>query len=340
MGYKQIHLKETEALMKIDFHNHFYPTEYLKKLEEWGSRYEFTRDAMGLRIVKEKGARFLGITPQMEDPEKRIADMDRLGIDIQVLTLSTPNVYFSTKKRNLYLAQLTNDYYAGLCQKYPKRFLAFASIPLKHPDDAIPELHRCIKDLGMKGVVLGTNIDGKHLHVKEYWPFYEEVHRMDLPIFLHPMVPAHPETMAEWPLVPLIGFVMDTTLTVSKMIYSGLFEKYQNLTLILPHTGGTIPFLYERINNGYRAFPECREHISKLPAEYLKDFYYDTVSFHKPALMSAYQTFGADHMVLGSDYPHVIGDMARAISTVEEMDIPAEDKAKILGENGKKILKM
>ena len=94
--------------MKIDFHNHFYPTEYLKKLEKWGSRYEFTYDATGLKIVKEKGARYLGITAQMEDPERRIADMDRLGIDLQVLTLSTPNVYFSTRKRNLTLARLAN----------------------------------------------------------------------------------------------------------------------------------------------------------------------------------------------------------------------------------------
>ena len=326
--------------MKIDFHNHFYPSEYLKKLEEWGRRYEFTHDATGLKIVKEKGARFLGITPQMEDAEKRIADMDRLGLDIQVLTLSTPNVYFSTRKRNLHLAKLSNDYYAELCQKYPKRFIAFASVPLGHPEDAIPELQRCVKDLGMKGVVLGTNIDGRHLHVKEFWPFYEEVSRMDLPIFLHPMVPTHPETMAEWPLVPLIGFVMDTTLTVSKMVYSGLFEKYPNLTLILPHSGGTIPFLLERINNGYKAFPDCRDHISKAPSEYLKNFYYDTVSFHRPALMCTYHTFGADRMVLGSDYPHVIGDMARSISNIEELDIPAEDKAKILGGNGKKILKL
>jgi aminocarboxymuconate-semialdehyde decarboxylase len=326
--------------MKIDFHNHFYPSEYLKKMEQWGRRYEFTHDATGLKIVKEKGARFLGITSQMENPEERISDMDQLGLDIQVLTLSTPNVYFSTRKRNLYLARLVNDYFADLCQKYPKHFIAFASVPLGHPDDAIPELHRCVKDLGMKGIVLGTNIDGKHLHVKEFWPFYEEVNRMDLPIFLHPMVPVHPETMAEWPLVPLVGFVMDTTLTVSKMVYSGLFEKYPNLTLILPHLGGTIPFLYERINNGYRAFPDCREHISKLPSEYLKKFYYDTVSFHKPSLMCGYHTVGADHMVLGSDYPHVIGDMSKSISTIEELDIPREDKEKIFGGNGKKILKL
>jgi aminocarboxymuconate-semialdehyde decarboxylase len=272
--------------------------------------------------------------------EQRIADMDRIGIDIQVLTLTTPNVYFSTRKRNLTLAKMSNDFFAELCQKYPQRFIAFASVPLGHPEDAIEELHRAVKDLRMKGVVLGSNIDGKHLHSKEFWPFYEEVNRLNLPIFIHPMVPIHPETMAEFPLVPLIGFLMDTTQSVAKMVYSGLFEKYPNLTLILPHLGGTLPFIFERLDNGYRSYVECQPYIKKFPSEYLKRFYYDTVSFYRPALMCTYDAVGADHMVLGSDYPHVIGDISKSVSSIEALDISQEEKEKILGENGKKILKL
>ena len=326
--------------MKIDFHNHFYPPEYLKKLEQWGRRYEFIQDPTGLKIVKEKGARFLGITSQHVSVEQRIADMDRIGIDIQVLTLTTPNVYFSTRKRNLFLAKMSNDFFAELCQKYPQRFIAFASVPLNHPEDAIEELHRAVKDLGMKGVILGSNIDGKHLHSKEFWPFYGEVDRLNLPIFIHPMVPAHPESMVEFPLVPLVGFVMDTTLSVAKMVFSGLFEKFPNLTLILPHLGGTLPFLFERIDNGYRAYVECQANITKPPSQYLKQFYYDTVSFYQPALMCTYYSVGADHMVLGSDYPHVIGDISKSVSSINALDIPFEDKEMIFGKNGKKILKL
>jgi aminocarboxymuconate-semialdehyde decarboxylase len=326
--------------MKIDFHNHFYPPEYLKRLEQWGRRYEFIQDPTGLKIVKEKGARFLGITSQHVSVEQRIADMDRIGIEIQVLTLTTPNVYFSTRKRNLFLAKMSNDFFAELCQKYPQRFIAFASVPLNHPEDAIEELHRAVKDLGMKGVVLGSNIDGKHLHSEEFWPFYGEVDRLNLPIFIHPMVPAHPESMVEYPLVPLVGFVMDTTLSVAKMVYSGLFEKFPNLTLILPHLGGTLPFLFERIDNGYRAYRECQANITKPPSQYLKQFYYDTVSFYQPALMCTYYSVGADHMVLGSDYPHVIGDISKSVSSINALDIPFEDKEMIFGKNGKKILKL
>src|SRR3989304_979553 len=305
--------------MKIDFHNHFYPPEYVKKLEGGGKRCGFVQDPTGLKIASEKGARFLGITSQHVNVEQRIADMDRIGIDIQVLTLTTPNVYFSTRKRNLHLAKMSNDFFAELCQKYPQRFIAFASVPLKHPEDAIKELHRAVKDLGMKGVVLGSNIDGKHLHSKEFWPFYEEVDRLNLPIFIHPMVPAHPEAWAELPLVPFIGFVMDTTVTLAKMVLSGVFEKFPNLTMILPHLGGTLPFLFGRIDSGYGSY--FKGLVTKLPTEYLKRFYYDTVSFYQPALTCTYLAVGADHMVLGSDYPHVIGDISRAVSSIEEMNI-------------------
>ena len=326
--------------MKIDFHNHFYPPGYLEKLEQWGKRYEFVQDPTGLKIVKEKGARFLGITSQHVSPEQRIEDMTRIGIDLQVLTLTTPNVYFSTRKRNLYLARMSNDFFADLCQKHPRHFTAFASVPLKHPEDAIHELYRAIKELGMKGVVLGTNIDGKHLHSREFWPFFEEADRLGVPISLHPMVPAHPEALAEYPLVPLVGFVADTTFSVSKMVFSGLFERFPNLTLILPHLGGTLPFLFERLDNGYRAYQECQPNITRPPSQYLKNLYYDTVSFYPPSLMCTYLAVGADHMVMGSDYPHVIGDISRSVSSITEMPIPQEEKEKIFGENGKKILKL
>jgi aminocarboxymuconate-semialdehyde decarboxylase len=327
--------------MRIDFHNHFYPPGYLEKFEEWGKRsFEFTPGPNGIKIVTQKGARFLAITPQHVSVEQRLADMDRIGIDMEVLTLTSPSVYFSTRKRNLYLAKMSNDFFADLCQKYPQRFVAFGTVPLLNVDDSIAELHRFAKDLGMKGVVLGSNIGGKHLHSKEFWPFYEEVDRLGLTIFIHPMVPLHPEPFSEFVLVPLVGFCMDTTVTVAKMVFSGLFEKHPNLTMILPHLGGTLPFLFERLDAGYNAYAECKPNITKPPSTYLKKFYYDTVSFYTPALMCTYGAVGADHMVMGSDYPHVIGDITRSVSSIQNLNIPQEEKEKILGGNGKKILKL
>jgi aminocarboxymuconate-semialdehyde decarboxylase len=235
---------------------------------------------------------------------------------------------------------MSNDFFADLCQKHPSRFVAFGTVPLCHPDDAVEELHRMVKDLGMKGVVMGSNVGGKHLHSKEFWPLYEEINRLNVPIFIHPMVPEHAEPFAEFVLVPLVGFCMDTTVSVAKMVFSGLFERYPNLTLILPHLGGTLPFLFERIDAGYKSYAECQPHITKPPTHYLKKFYYDTVSFYTPALTCTYLAVGADHMVMGSDYPHVIGDITRSVSSILELNIPQEEKEKILGGNAKRILKL
>ena len=327
--------------MRIDLHNHFYPPGYLEKFQQWGKhRYEFMPEKDGLTIVKQKGARFLAITPQHVSVEQRLEDMDRIGIDVQVLTLTSPSVYFSTRKRNLYLARMSNDFFADLCLKHPNRFVALGTVPLANLDDAVEELHRAVKDLGMKGVVLGSNVGGKHLHSKEFWPLYEEIHRLNVPIFIHPMVPEHPEPFAEFVLVPLVGFCMDTTVSVAKMVFSGLFEKYPDLTLILPHLGGTLPFLFERIDAGYKSYAECQPFITKPPTHYLKNFYYDTVSFHAPALMCTYLAVGADHMVMGSDYPHVIGDITRSVSSILDLHIPQDEKEKILGGNAKRILKL
>lgn len=326
--------------MRIDLHTHFYPPDYLEALQVLDTDLEVIRDSNGVKIVKDKGARILTMTPQMSDPAERIREMDQVGVDIQVLSLSTPNVYFAPDEDSIALAQMTNDYLADLCDAYPHRFMCLASVPLNDVGPAIEELHRAIHELGMNGLIIGSNIKGKPLNSAEFRPFFEEVDRLSLPVLVHPMTPAGVELMLEYGLAPLIGFVFDTTLAITRMIYSGMMERHSNIKFIVAHLGGAIPYLFERINNGYRAYPECRESLSVLPSHYLKDLYYDTVSFHEPALMCAYHTVGADHMVLGTDYPHVIGDMGESVSGIEGLQLPQEEKEMILGKNALRILRL
>lgn len=326
--------------MRIDLHTHFYPGEYLEALEALESTLEVSQDSSGLKIFKDKGARILGITPQMYDPVERIREMDQAGVGVQVLSLSTPNVYFAPDEDSLALARMTNDYLSGLCDAYPDRFMCLASVPLNNVEYAIEELHRAIDELGMNGLIIGSNIKGKPLNSPEFTPFFEEVNRLGLAVLIHPMTPAGVEVMYEYGLAPLIGFVFDTTMAITRMVYSGMMERYRNIKFIVAHLGGAIPYLFERINNGYRAFPECRENISVLPGQYLKELYYDTVSFHEPALMCGYQTVGAEHMVLGSDYPHVIGNIRECVSSIENLQLPQEEKEMILAENALRILRL
>jgi aminocarboxymuconate-semialdehyde decarboxylase len=157
---------------------------------------------------------------------------------------------------------------------------------------------------------------------------------------IHPMTPAGVEAMYEYGLAPLVGFVFDTTMAVTRMVYDGMMERYKNIKFVVAHLGGAIPYLFERINNGYRAYPECRERIKALPGEYLKGLYYDTVSFHEPALICAFQTVGAEHMVLGSDYPHVIGSIRESVFSIKALQVTEGEKELMLGKNAQRIMQL
>jgi aminocarboxymuconate-semialdehyde decarboxylase len=179
-------------------------------------------DPAGRSIITYNGARFFGITPPMTDVSKRIEDMDRVGIDVEVVSLSTPNVFFTDAKGQPDVAKMMNDAYADLVVRYPKRFKAFASIPMDSPDAALAELHRTVKTLKLNGVVLLSNIRGAALTDIRYRPFFEEANRMRVCIFLHPMLPVASEPFKEYVLGPIIGFPFDTTLAVARMCFAGM----------------------------------------------------------------------------------------------------------------------
>jgi aminocarboxymuconate-semialdehyde decarboxylase len=180
---------------------------------------------------------------------------------------------------------------------------------------------------------MGSNINGMGLDNPVFYPFYERISEYGLPIHIHPRAPLDKETYKDYRLGPIIGFEMDLCVAVVRLVMSGVMERYPNLHFIVSHLGGAIPYLAERIQNAYEAYPECRKHISKPAKEYLKRFCYDTVSFFEPALMCAYSFLGAGKMILGSDYPHVIGDIKRAVSSIERLPIPREDKELIYSVN-------
>ncbi|MCI0337276.1 MAG: amidohydrolase, partial [Acidobacteria bacterium] len=304
---------------RLDLHTHYYPETFFQKIRETQSEFSFDKDPTGRTIIKYRGARFFGITPPMTDAAKRIEDMDRVGIDIEVVSLSTPNVFFADEKRQPEIARMVNDAYAELVVKHPKRFKGFASIPMDAPDAALKELHRAIDELKLNGVILLSNIRGNPLTAPAYRPFFEEANRMKLCILLHPMLPANSEPFREYVLGPIIGFPFDTTLAVARMCYDGLLRDLPDIRWIIAHIGGAVPYLMERMDNGFRDFAECRVKIDQLPSTYLKRLYYDTVTFSPYTLNMARDLVGADHMVMGSDYPHMLGSIDRAVSSIESL---------------------
>lgn len=314
---------------KLDLHTHYYPPVYFEKIRELPSDFSFGKSPSGQTIITYRGARFFGVTPPMTDVAKRIEDMDGVGIDVEVVSLSTPNVFFAAAEHQPEIARMVNDAYAELMAQHPARFKAFASIPMDDPDAAVSELHRAIDELKMNGVILLSNIGGNALTSPQYRAFFTEANRMKLCILLHPMLPANTDPFREYVLGPIVGFMFDTTLAVARMCFDGMFRDFPDIRWIAAHLGGAVPYLMERMDNGWRDFVECRAKIDELPSVYLKRLYYDTVNFNPHMLMMVRDMIGADRMVMGSDYPHLLGSIDRAVSSIEALNISEEEKRQI-----------
>ncbi len=320
--------------MRIDVHCHYFPPEYLAEVLRIGAASTDPWD----RGWYDQMAGKAGNNPKMWAVEERIEEMDRAGVDIQALSTVIPNAYFEDGELSLRLAQTINDALADLCRRYPKRFRAFASVPIGHPQKAVDEMHRAIGKLGLHGLIIGDNIRGRTLDDPEFLPVFEEADKLGLPIFLHPMSPAGAESLAEFDLVSIVGFMFDNTQAAARLAFGGVMERCPNLKVIVPHLGGAFPYLIGRMDQDHRLRPQCRTKISELPSEYLKKMYVDTLSFHGPSLRCAYETMGPGHMLLGSDHPFALGGMEIITQSVKDMCLPPAEEAAILGGNAAGLL--
>jgi predicted TIM-barrel fold metal-dependent hydrolase len=313
--------------MKVDVHAHCYPKPYMGALRKIGID---EGGGVGIKIL------------EWSDSEERIAEMDKLGVDIQVLSLSAPNVYFPDVELSKDIAQMTNDVISEICKKYPDRFMCFASIPLNNSTYAIEELHRAINDLGMDGVVLGTNINQRSLSDDQFLPVFEELNKMKIPIALHPMRAIGENLMsaedAKFNIPSNVGFLFETTRTIAQMTFKGIFENYKNLTFILSHAGGAIPFVYPRWDITYLGRPNSHpiKKIPNLPSHYLKRHYYDTaLAYYPSSLRCTIDFVGLNHILFGTDAPYTMVDF-RAKDTIEKIEsygFAKEEKDKIYCKN-------
>lgn len=275
----------------------------------------------------------------IQNSQKRIADMDKSRIDIQALSIANhvqpPFLEFRPEVASAY-----NDLLAEVVAAHQDRFVGLATVPLQTPLAAAKELERTMKQLGFRGVEIGTSVNGRNLDAPELWPFYEKAQELHAFIFVHPTNVQGAERMPKYHLANLVGNPSATSLAVASIIFGGVLERFPRLTFCFAHAGGFAPYQRGRFEHGYLVRPECKEKLSKPPSEYFKRLYFDTITHYGPALTYLIETVGSDHVLLGSDYPADMADF-NPVSSVESLKtISSAEKKRVLGSNAIKLLNM
>lgn len=320
----------------IDVHNHFYPPEYLDALRSGKSVVKVTTDSRGNPHIHYPGDYNVAVAGH-RDIAYRHDVLEQEGVDTQVITLTTPGTHVESPTYAATLASLVNDAFTKIVAERGPRFASLATLPLNDPAASLRELRRAMEQLHLPGAMLFSNVNGVALADERFWPLYEYADARGAVLHIHPTSPVGVEAMTEYWLMPLVGFLMDTTLAAAHLVFSGVAERFPRITWVLGHLGGAIPYLAERLDRGYHAFSECRANIRKPPSEYLRTWYYDTVNFDANALELAIKFAGADHILAGSDYPHQIGSIPSMVNALRGLPIPDADRAKILGQNAARV---
>lgn len=281
---------------------------------------------------------------ESSDPEERIRVMEKYGIDMQVLTQTTPVLSGLKAGEAAEVCRITNDAIGKICRSHPDKFIPFAVVSLLDVKQAVCELDRGVNEWGCRGVTIGTNHNNQGVDDPENGPFYEKVCEYDIPVFLHPMNWNSYNLVQEDPAVMrLFGWPFDTTIALLRLIVSGTMERYPTLKIVTHHLGGGMfPFFSNRFNI---KFEKLKKEMKKPLSESLKRVYGDTaVDGTAAALPCGHAFFGTERMLFGTDYPFSPekGEvyLRENLAIMKDWDLPEEEKQKILGENAKKLLKL
>jgi aminocarboxymuconate-semialdehyde decarboxylase len=315
----------------IDVHTHMVSKEWFEVLREHGGFYTVTDG-----LISRNGTPFLTLTPEMFDYDMRLADMDKAGMDVSIVSLTCPNVFWGDADISRRAAILSNDDMTAAAARFPGRIQWLATLPWQYPDLAVAELDRCVA-AGAVGVMVLGNIDGKSLTDPHFAPVWEAIDARGLPVLVHPTTPPGVEQMDldKYHMAWSIGFPADTTIALARLILDGFFDRYAHVKIIGSHAGGTLPFLIARLDAGFDYFPSSREKIAKSPRQYLDRIWVDTITYSPRALEFTVAEFGVDHVLLGSDYPHKCGKMEEALQLVATL--PSDQAELVRHENARAL---
>jgi aminocarboxymuconate-semialdehyde decarboxylase len=286
---------------------------------------------------KATNARMFGaIASKLNGVDERLIDMDRLGVDVQVISPSPGQYYyFAPPEVGRDAARLVNDGVATAVAKEPARLVGMGSVPLQNVEMAIAEMRRCVSDLGLRGIEIGSNVAGRELVSEDLRKFFAAAEELDVLLFLHPLGFSHGQRLAEHYLDNIIGNPLESTIALSHLIFGGVLDCHPRLKLCVAHGGGYLPAYWGRMDHAYHAREDCRKHISRKPSSYLRQVWLDTLVFDREQLDGLIRCHGFEKLCLGTDYPF---DMAEPDPLGFHDHLPEDAKARILGLNAAELL--
>ena len=321
----------------IDIHTHFIPDVVATEASShpsWGVSVEQRDGAPWL--VHEQGFAY-PFFDIFHNARAKIADMDEKRIDRSILSLSpTMFNYWIPAGEGRTFSELANDALAELVASSPSRLAGLATLPLQDPQSAAAELARSVEELGLLGAQIGATVEGRQLDSPEFLPVWEAVDALGVPLVLHPYYVGPKTGLEDFYLTNIFGNPLETALTASRLIFSGLFDRFQKARVVLVHGGGFLPYQIGRLDHGWQVRPEAKSQLGAPPSEYLDRFFFDSITHHDGALAWLAALVGDDHVLLGSDLPFDMGD-PRPVERVERSLDSEESKDRVAGENAMKL---
>jgi len=324
----------------IDTHAHYFPESYLRLIAEHGKR-------CGTTVVSEGGRTFIQvglllrtgpITRHFYDLDDRVKTMDRMGVKMHALSLTQPMVYWADDDLGLQLCVAFNDAVSEAHRLHPDRFIGFACLPFQNPHLALQELERVATLPGIRGIYMATAVRDRELSDRSFFPVYERIADLGLPIFLHPMM-INNERLKQYYLINTLGNPFETAIAASHLIFGGVLDAFPKLEVSLPHAGGALPILRGRLDRGFEVRGECKT-IPRPPSEYLKRFTYDTISYSEPSMDYLVGVVGADRIMMGSDYCFDIAynDPVKFVNGMKSLN--DEQRRQVLWGNAARLLRL
>jgi aminocarboxymuconate-semialdehyde decarboxylase len=333
-------MSKTNSARVIDTHAHYFPKAFLEVFNAEGRRFdaEFHTTDQGF-FFKTPGQTSGPLPMKFIDLSQRLTDMDGQGVAVQALSLTGPMVYWADGEVSHKLSREWNDAAVAAHNAHPDRFVVLATLPMRDPDRAIDELDRVSRLPGVRGIYMGTNIDGRDLDDPLFEPIFARIEALDLPVFLHPLgPPIGGKRLQPYSLTNLVAFPFDTTIAACHLIFGGVLDKHPKLAVNLPHAGGVLPTLIGRLDHGFKVIPQAKR-MAQAPSAYLRRFTYDIIAHSKPVMEFVISQVGADRITLGSDYCFDVG-YERPVQFVEQLRLTPEERMMILNSTAAKLLKI